>query len=446
MADRLLQTGRKRPGINPRSYPVALASNYAVMVVSGLVQLAVVPLYLQTIGTDGFGSLAMLLSTVHLASAGLLWISGGGARVLAEKAAHEAWAEASTVYSLVEGIYLLYGLLVALLLLVLTAGFGNALFLFPSGMSNESMWLLAISVSLYLLLQFDFSFQQLAYEATKFHWIGNLLQVGSALLFLVFIVPALLHAEEIYVVFFCLAASIFCMRLVSWYGWRFVRRKGVEIRFRVSWTEFRTLLRHLFSSMGMHFSIYGVIAKVGQIDTLLVGLLGGSYAAGLFALLMKIPYLCIQMIWRMASTAEPYFIHYDARDERGQLVRAFRKGLVITVTGSVAMGGGFMLLGPWVLNLWVGEEHSASLSRMSYLLAGMAVVWIGATRWTARVSFALLELKGLVFVTSVEVAAKIGLMLILFDMTSYLAPLWAINIEFVAGVVILYIWLARKII
>ena len=413
------------------------------MGVSALVQLVMVPIYMHTIGTEGFGSLAMLLSFIHLASVGLIWINGGSSRVIAECAAREDWEGASGAYSLAEIIYISYGLLVAVLFLFAVSIYGDSLFIFPAGMDATSIWLLAIAFSLHVILQFDFNFHQIAYKAAKFHWISNILQVFNSLLFLMMAVPLLLLTEKIHYVFFCMAASTLFTRLGCSYGWHYVQRKDVYVRFRIPGRDSLPLLRRLIGKMGAKYAAYGVLARLSQMDTLLIGWLGGNHAAGLFALLIKIPDLCIQMIGRMSSTAEPYFIHYDARGEDKRLSEAFRKGWAVTIIVSLLLAVLFALFGHWALAIWVGGENVPD-SAIPYILAGMMVFWIGATRWPVRCAYALMKLRSLCIVTFIDGVAKIVLILFLFDTVNFLAPLWAINLEFIFGVLFLYVWLGRK--
>lgn len=430
--------------MNPRSYLVALASNYAVMVVAALVQLILVPVYLNTIGTEGFGAVTMIFSMVHVASVGLIWINGGSARVMAEHAAHEEWGEASNAYSLAGSIYIAYGCFVAALFIAAVAIADAPLFLFPEAMDADAVWILAISVALHIVLQYDFSFQQLAYQAAKYHWIGNLLQILNSILFFALTASALLLFGELYWVFICMALSTLCTRWACWFGWRYTAGRGAAIRYRLPNRNSLPMLRRLIGRMGMKYAIYGLLARAGQMDAILVGWLGGAHAAGLFALLVKIPYLCLQVIWRMASTAEPYFIHCDSRGEHQRLVEIYRKGQLITAAASVVMGLGFTLFGHWILALWVGEANIPEAGE-AYWLAGMLIVWVGATRWPTRCAYALLKLRSLCIVTFFESTAKVILILFMFDSANYLAPLWAINIEFVFGILFLYIWLGRQL-
>ncbi|NWF35537.1 hypothetical protein [Mariprofundus sp. KV] len=430
--------------MNPRSYLVALASNYAVMVVAALVQLILVPVYLNTIGTEGFGAATMIFSMVHVASVGLIWIDGGSARVMAEHAAHEEWSEASNAYSLAGSIYIIYGCFVAALFMATVAAVDSPLFLFPEKMDAEAVWILALSVSLYIVLQYDFNFQLLAYQAAKYHWVGNLLQIFNSVFFFILAVPALMLFGELYWVFICMVLSTLCTRWASWFGWRYTARRGAEIRYRFPNRSSMPLFRRLIGRMGVKYAIYGLLARAGQMDAMLVGWLGGTQAAGLYALLVKIPYLCVQVIWRIASTAEPYFIHCDSRGEHQRLVQIYHKGQLITAAASLAMGLGFALFGHWVLAFWVGETNIPQ-AHEAYWLAGMMIVWIGATRWPVRCAYALLKLRSLCIVTFFESAAKVSLIILMFDSVNYLAPVWAINIEFIFGVLFLYIWLGRQL-
>lgn len=122
----------------------------------------------------------------------------------------------------------------------------------------------------------------------------------------------------------------------------------------------------------------------------------------------------------------------------------YQRGLRWAVGGSFFLGLLFALFGRWLLGLWVGIDKVPNTS-LPYWLAGMAAFWISAVRWPISHVYALVDIGRLNGVLFIEVLVKLILIVILFDRTNYLAPLWAVNLEFILGVFILYVWLGGTV-
>ena len=110
-----------------RDYTGALVSGYAQMAVNAAVQLAMVPLYLETIGRAGFGLLMVLLALATYIAVGALWLTGGATRTLGEMAARNDRTGFAQVWAAGKTAALIYAGAIAALALAAVALFLGAL-------------------------------------------------------------------------------------------------------------------------------------------------------------------------------------------------------------------------------------------------------------------------------------------------------------------------------
>ena len=57
-------------------YPLSLLSGYLAMAGNIIAQVVLVPVYLTTLGAEGFGLLVLMLAMINYAVVGIGWLSG----------------------------------------------------------------------------------------------------------------------------------------------------------------------------------------------------------------------------------------------------------------------------------------------------------------------------------------------------------------------------------
>src|SRR5665811_925596 len=98
-----------------REYPLSLLSGYLAMAGNIIAQVVLVPIYLTTLGAEGFGLLVLMLAMINYAVVGIGWLNGGLQRILGE--AFGTRNNAGFVQAIDVGkiIFLAYGIAAALL-------------------------------------------------------------------------------------------------------------------------------------------------------------------------------------------------------------------------------------------------------------------------------------------------------------------------------------------
>ena len=79
----------------------------------------------------------------------------------------------------------------------------------------------------------------------------------------------------------------------------------------------------------------------------------------------------------------------------------------------VLCGGMFALLGPYLVELWVGAEQAPD-NHLAYVLAGGAIFWSVRARLSAIYGFSLVRHGALNRATGIELVARVAMTLGLF--------------------------------
>lgn len=115
-----------------------------------------------------------------------------------------------------------------------------------------------------------------------------------------------------------------------------------------------------------------LIYALNKADVLLLGLLSSTDAVGLYAVAARMSGLALFGVTAVGSILAPMIAERHARGDASGLQQTVTQGAWIAAATNVAILGGLVLLGPWLLSLF-GEAFSAGYLPMLVLLAGHLV-------------------------------------------------------------------------
>ena len=422
-----------------RGYLLALGSSYLVMTASILVQITLVPLYLDAFGKYQFGVLMVLLSLVNFAVIGIAWLSGGTLRLLGEYASLGDDKTFSRTFGIVKTIYVGYGIGLAVLLGIASLSFDQVIF---SG-GNEADILAArkalLMTGIYMVVFYAAGADRLALTARKRQGAANIAQLLGTLAFVAGVTPWLFYGGDMPgVMAFHIAGvlvSIFMSRLL-------LRRDLPGLKMHFPTRRDANLLRRLGGRTGAGYFLHGALVLALLADSALIGWLGGAKAAAEFFLVWKIAEVLVQLIWKLSEPLAPYFVHMDVRREHVNLLRIARLGYALVAVVSLLAGLLYGWFGPALVAFWVGDQ-SVPDSPLGYALAGGAVFWLGISRLPMVLAGARVALRQLNTAGGLELLGKLLITLLLFPRLGFVAVLLAINLVHVLGVSVLYFRLLR---
>lgn len=435
-----LNSGRLiRRALKHRGYLSALGSGYLLMLASILVQVCLVPLYLQTLGQYQFGVLMVILTLVNFAVIGIAWMSGGALRLLGEYAGRGDDIEFRRAYGLIKTIYVGYGFILALIIGAVAITMDQTLF---SGGTMEDIHAARTTLLLtgiYLVLFFAVAIDRIALTVRKRQGAANMAQLAGVVVFAASVTPWLLHGGSmqevmIFQIIGALASFFITHRMLvgelSGLKMRFSSRADID------------LLRRLGGRTGAGFFLHGALVLALLADTALVGWLGGAKAAAEFYLVWKIAEVIVQLIWKLPEPMAPYFVQMDVRGEHTALARIARLGYALVAGVSLLAGVFYGWFGPALVAFWVGDQ-SVPDSPLGYALAGGAIFWLGISRLPVVLAGARVALRQLNWAGGLELFGKLLITLLLFPRLGFVAVLLATNLVHVLGVSVLYFRLLR---
>jgi len=427
--------------LNNPDYAGAVLSGYAQMAVSALVNMALVPLYLATLGRAGFGFLMVLQGLAAYAAIATLWLTGALTRRLGEHATRgDRTAFARELAAGKRGS-------LCISLLLGAAGLGTAA-LWPGLLGAEvarlpELWPGLVLFAAHFVLLWLFSIDRIALNQTGRQTAANLLTI------LALLVQGVLSALLLLGFGAGLAGATGALLAGTAAGQAgaslLARRNGRHVRWLAAAPAGTgRALRAMLDATGGGFVLYGLLSLTLQADTVIVGLAGGPLLAAEFALVWKIGELITQALWRLADALQPRLIALDVGADRAGLRRVLGRLDRMMLLAAAAAGLGYAGLGPTIVRLWVGAAQ-APANHQPFLLAGGAIIWLSIARLPAAAAFVTLRLRVLNLVMAGELAAKLVLIGLLIGRLGAAAPLAATNLVHVLGAAIGYRWLLRSL-
>jgi O-antigen/teichoic acid export membrane protein len=411
-------------------YPRSLLSGYLAMAGNIIAQVVLVPVYLTTLGAEGFGLLVLMLAMINYAVVGIGWLNGGLQRILGE--AFGTRNDAGFVQAIDVGkiIFLAYGAAAALL------GIGVVAFLDRSQVPLGA----AIVAGFFLVASYESSIERLALTAAARLAAVNLLQFAQVVVYAISVVFVLLAGGGLLGVFACQLGSVLFARFLlplCWQGARPIAKHMIG--------TLRPLLARLTGRMGGGYFLSAALILTSQSDVLVIGWLGGAETAARYVLLWKIAEVGVTALWRISESWNPILVRLDAANEHTLIKRQYRHVATLLLVTAIPAGLAYALLGPWITMLWLGAEH-APKDPLSFVLAGTAIVWVGLARLPSILSYSLARFRVWNGIACVEVAARLALTVALYPRFGYLAPLVALNVVHLCGIATAYQWAGWRLI
>jgi O-antigen/teichoic acid export membrane protein len=405
-------------------YPLSLLSGYLAMAAGIVAQAILVPIYLRTLGAEGFGILVLMLALINYATIGVGWLSGSLQRILGE--AYGTGNDAGFVQALDVGkiIYLTYGAAAALL------GIGVVAFLDTAQVPLGA----AIVAGLFLIANYETAVERLALSAAARLAAVNLLTFSQVLAYAISVIFVLRAGGGLVGVFACQLGSVLFARFLLPLCWRGARPIAKHVI-----GTLRPLLARLTGRMGAGYFLSGALILTSQSDVLVMGWLGGAEVAARYVLLWKIAEVGVTALWRIPESWSPMLVRQDATHAYAAIKRQYWHIVVLLLVTAIPGALAYALLGPWITMLWLGPEH-APKDQLGFVLAGTAIVWLGLARLPSILSYSFARFRLWLVIAAIEVMARLTLTVALYPRFGYLSPLVALNVVHVCGIAVAYQW------
>ncbi len=426
---------------NNPDYAGAILTGYVSMGLQIVIQILLVPLYLNTLGSYRFGALMILSAQIAFGYLFVGFFYSVLLRRLSESLSAGDTAEFSRVYVAGKMILLAIGALFGFIVLGVETWHPVFFEDVPSDMQSEIWWATVLAV-VHFFLMCEVSVEQTLFSAIQRQVSANLSALIGLIAFAVAVIPWLLSGGGLAGVMGCFLLGDVLSRL---YAIISLRRAKLKIRLSALTTGFGATCRQLLSGRAIPYFAYALVAMVLQSDVLIIGMLTGADVTAQFVLVWKIADVVVLVISRMTIHLQPEFLAMDVNDDRERLRRVYHEAYWWLLLLSAIIALGYALTGPWIMQLWVGAER-APKDPWLYWLAGSAILWLGASRLPSVLAQSLSRMRGLLCIATVEMTAKLGLILVLFPLVNIRASLIAISVVHGLGIAFAYWWLGRSLV
>lgn len=415
-----------------RNFANALVTGYGLMAITILIQLVLVPLYLSHLGKSKFGVLILILAVNNYAAIGIGWLSGGMARILAERAATHDREGFRAAYAFSKILFTGYSLI------AITVFWVAAPWLLADQLKEREIWSAMLLSSVYLLLVYEYNTDRLALCARHWQAQGNVFEVVGQLLFACVVIGGVYAGLGLPGVIAGQIAGIVFTRFLASRYW-----KNDDYQLGWSWpvSDFVSMWKRVSGKMGRDYVAYSIILLTLQADVLIVGWLSGPEMAATFYLLWRIPEVCILLLARIPGSYSPFLVDMEARGEYAKLAANYAKGLKLMIVLSGVLAIVYAVFGQRIVDLWVNE--GAPSGQLAYLLAACALFFTAVSRWPSGVAYSLVRTDSLIKVAGVELLLKLAIFAWMYSEYTYISPLAGTALSHVLGVFFLYLWLGR---
>ena len=413
-----------------KRFLAGLGAGYLHLIAGALVQIILIPFLIRTVGADETGIYLLLMTISQFAAIGVGWLAAAGVRLIGEMQAKDA-ASYPVVHHAVFAGFVGYGLFILVGCVIAASLIGSVWLEDATGASQQQLRNGVVLLGVYVAINYAHQADLAAFVGLLEQGRANLYRLAGTCMFALGAVPVMLIEPRIDLLMLMQAFS--AAVCFAWARYELVRRDFVEPRW---WRLPKKATMHsLFVRTGVAYLLFGIAQLLLQLgDTLLIGSLLGPAAVAAFAVLVKVPELVGIALSRVSDTLSPYFIKLDASAGNGERLKAlFISTSAIQHTLALCAGAFYVVAGPWILEIWVGQENRPP-DLLPYVLAAAFIFFQVVNHHDIVLHFACARVARLLPVRFVEVAAKVGLTLALFEEWSFIAPLLAYFIVQVFGV------------
>ena len=434
MFDKLIRIARNNP-----DYAAAVLTGYGLIALQIVVQIFLVPLYLDRLGQYMFGALMILFAYVSFAYTAINWLYGGLLRLMSERYAAQDREGLSRAFTAGKLCFVAFGVICGTGLVVFELGFSTLFGDAADNVEGEILTALLLSVVHFLLLC-ELAVEMALFAVVKRQALANLTAMIGLIVSVVATVTWLLSGGGLAGVIGCFVLGDIVARVFCWVA-RHHQRIHTHWIWPSGWRD--PAVKGLLAGQARHYFAYALIGMGLGADTLLIGLLGGATVTAQFVLVWKIAEVLILVLGRFPQHLQSELVEMDAKGDYTRIKRVYRHASRGMFLGAFALGAFYAIFGQWVVGLWIGFDRVPQ-NHWAYVLAGGAVFWLGMSRLQSVFAYSLVQLQPLVRLSAIELAMKLTLIFILYPYLGFLAPLAAINIVYLCGVAYAYMTLNRS--
>jgi O-antigen/teichoic acid export membrane protein len=338
-----------------------IGSNWVVILVGVAATYVLTPFVIDTLGTEGYGTWALITSMTGYISLLALGVPMACVRFLAQHVAEGDREKINQTVGSCAGLYLLIGFVAVAIGAVLMVLFG--IYEIPATFKADAHLAFGLMV-----LQVSAGFIGLLPEAILFAHhdfvVRNIVRVGGVLLRFSLTIGLLALNSSL----FTLAAiQVICLAADFTVSWLLIRRRHPGIR--ISLRDFdRRVVRQIFA-----FSVYVLLLNAGarlsfETDALVVGAFLGVGAIPFYAVANSLVIYLMDFIVAIAAVVSPMATKLNTEQRREHLNAIFLKWSKVALSLSMMAGLFLIVLGPRFIGWWIAPSFEQPAGQVLQIL------------------------------------------------------------------------------
>jgi O-antigen/teichoic acid export membrane protein len=328
-------------------------SSQMFMIISMLLSVVVTPLILKFLNKEEYGFYTILFQIIGYLSMLDFGLGSAITRSLAANRGEDKTSQ-TAINKIISTSFFTYSFLGAIVIIVglFFTPYVPHFFKMADNLSDVAVSI-TLTLSIFVGIQFPIKVFNSIFYAHQKQFLSNL--IGFTINLFNSILPLILLYfgqglwSFVYTNIICSAVEIIIM-------FSLIRKFYPFLKVRFNFFE-KALLTDLVN-FGFFFFLGNIAYQVVFFtDRFFIGSFVSLAAATMFALSVKAPELCRELIFRITDNAYPAMVEISTKENENKLKTVHNKLLLITVCLSCIAFWIIYIINQWFLNLWVGEEY-----------------------------------------------------------------------------------------
>jgi O-antigen/teichoic acid export membrane protein len=349
-----------------------IGSNWVLMIVTAAVSYILLPFNLHKLGASQYGIWLLVTSTTNYMSLLVIGIPMASVRYTAKHAAEKNYEQLNEMVANCAALYIFLGLLSFVVGAGLFLGF-ERIYAIPAGM----LWPVRLAFACVVLNVAVGFFSQLPYGVMEAHQdfvaLNIVLCVGAFIKLVTTIALVELRPSLLCLAIAQIVTSLGTLAII----WVVLRRRHPHVELRLGRVKM-SVIRTVFS-----FSVFVLILSVGyqlsfNTDSLVIGRFLPLGDISVYAVANGLLVYLIQLITGVGAVVMPMTTKLQAEGNADELRKLFLKWSKISLSLSVLATAYLLVLGPKVVEVWVGSKFDPRAGTVLQVLVISSLLFLPA--------------------------------------------------------------------
>jgi len=367
------------------------------------IALALVPLLLTKMGTDGYGLIGLISVIVGFSTIADMGLRKALGRELSQKVAS---GDVSGFRSLTSTALLLYLALAAILITVewILAPWFITIFNVEKNIQVDALWLIRIYGSITVLLSFISPIFTASLQSfLRFDFINNVTSVKGIIAGILLFIGLIFSDIAPLIVWATVMLSLHIAELVVL--WLFYKKNCYSGKLNLKYFDYREL-KPLFKLGGSMYILQLTSALAERSDPLVISYFFGTFGVALYQSGAKLSQTLRPLVLTLSNQMHPLTTRFHVLSQADKQKKALILGTRYTLVIGLCFSAGILLFSDSFCKLWLFSSLNSdymTVSRIMKLLALASIFdYAAAMHWPT-----LLGMKKLKFAISVQIPASI---------------------------------------